>query len=272
MIKNKRIGFIGAGNMGEALIRGLLESKAAHRAMVAAYDTNQSRCKYIASKYKIKQAESNMSLVRQSDIVIIAVKPQDMESALREICWDITSGKLIISAAAGIATSYIENKLKKGIPVIRSMPNTPAFIRAGVTGICKGRYATQKDMNIAKAVFSAVGDVVTVKENLMNAVTAISGSGPGYYMYIIEAFIVASMEMGLTWNTALKLVSGTALGSARLLVEGKMSPSELREQVTSKGGTTEAALKLFQKKKLSQIIVDGALAAEKRGKQLSRSK
>jgi pyrroline-5-carboxylate reductase len=178
----------------------------------------------------------------------------------------------VISIAAGIPSAFIEKKLKKGIPVIRTMPNTPALIRSGITAICKGKSAKEKDLSIAKKIFSAVGDVVIVRENMMNAITALSGSGPGYFMYIIEAFLVASMELGITYGTAMKLVSQTALGSAKLLVDQKVKPAELREQVTSKGGTTEAALKVFQKKKVGQEIVSGVLAAEKRAEQLARRK
>ena len=272
MIKNKKIGFIGAGNMGEALIDGLLQSKVSKKDNIIAFDANEKRLTFVKNKYRIKTAENNIKLVKRSDVIIIAVKPQDIEYALKDMCWEITPKKLVISIAAGIPTSLIEGKLEKGIPVVRAMPNTPALVRAGITAICKGKSASAKDIEIAKKIFSAVGSVLIIREKLMNAITATSGSGPGYFMYLIEAFIVACMEMGMTWKMALEVVSQTALGSSKMLVDKKLNPAELREKVTSKGGTTEAAFKVFQKKKLTNAIVSGTLAAEKRAQQLAKGK
>lgn len=269
MLSKKKIGLIGAGKMGEVLIRGLLASGTVKKDRVFVSDTDKKRLDLIKKKYRINATSENAKVALKSDIIILAVKPKDMHDVLSQISASIDNKKLIISIAAGITTKSIERHLKKNAVVIRAMPNAPALVGEGITAISKGRFVKEKDVNAAKHIFSAVGYVVEVKEDKMDLITAISGSGPAYIMYFIEAFLVVAMEFGLTWELALEIILQTVFGSAKLLEKSRIAPAEIREMVTSKGGTTEAALEVFRKHKLDTIIRNGVRAAVRRAKVLS---
>ena len=267
---NKKIGIIGCGNMGEALLSRLSQIVEKSTALMVS-EADTSRRDYIQTKYKMIVEIDNNAVVKYSDIIILAVKPKDFDAVLKqEVCCGLSGSKLLISIAAGITTGYIEKQVGKDIPVIRAMPNMGAIIGEAITSISKGSSATAKDMDTAREIFSAIGDVVEVDEKLMDAVTAISGSGPAYFFYLIEALIEAGRELGLDAGTAKKLVLKTAAGSAKLLETLKEDPESLRKKVTSKGGTTEAALKIFEKKRVKVIIKDAAKAAHKRSKELAK--
>ncbi|MDO8524898.1 MAG: pyrroline-5-carboxylate reductase [Candidatus Omnitrophota bacterium] len=266
----KKIGIIGCGNMGEALLSrlsGLIEKSAS--LMVSEEDAK--RRGYIQTKYKIIVQIDNNAVVKYCDVIILAVKPDDFDSVLKqEVCRGISDKKLLISIAAGVTTKYIEKAVGADIPVIRAMPNMGAIIGESITSISKGSSAAKSDMDTAREIFETIGDVVEVDEKLVDAVTAISGSGPAYFFYLIEALIEAAGELGLDPETAKRLVTKTATGSARLLEELKEDPESLRKRVASKGGTTEAALKIFEKKAVKRVIKDAVKAAHKRSKELAR--
>jgi len=266
---NKKIGIIGCGNMGEAILNRLsniLEKSTS--IMVSEQDS--ARRDYIQKKYKIIVEIDNNAVVKYSDVIILAVKPKDFGKILREeVCRGISKNKLLISIAAGVTTKYIENIVGKDIPVIRVMPNMPAVIGEAISSISRGTSAGDKETELAKEIFSAIGEVVEVDENLMDSVTAISGSGPAYFFYLMEALIEAARELGLDEETAKKLVLKTAVGSAKLVEALKEEPHILRKKVTSKGGTTEAALKVFDKRIVKSIIHDAVKAAHKRSKEIS---
>ena len=264
----KKIGIIGCGNMGAALLERL--SKGPHKASsLSVSDSDAGRRELIQKKYNIIPQANNSAVVKDSDVIILAVKPKDFKDVLSEACSGLSKDKVIISVAAGITTEFIEGMAGKGIPVIRAMPNMAAVIGESMTAVSAGRSAGPGDMKLAKEIFSAIGDVVEIEEGLMAAVTAIAGSGPAYFFYIIEALTGAAEELGLDEETARRLVLKTALGSARLLEALKEEPACLRKRVTSKGGTTEAAIEIFEKKRLKSIIRDAARAACKRSKELS---
>lgn len=269
MIENKKIGIIGCGNMGEAIfsrLAGVMEKSTS--LMVSEMDA--ARRDILQSKYKIIVEIDNNYVVKYSDIIILAVKPKDFEKVLdQEICCGISSGKLLISIAAGITTKHIEKMVGKDVPVVRVMPNMPAVIGEAISSISAGSSATEAHMELAREIFSMIGDVVEVEEKLVDAVTAISGSGPAYLFYMIEAMTAAAKKLKLDPETAKKLVTKTAIGSMKLLDALKEDPAELRRRITSKGGTTEAALKVFDKKKLNKIIEEAAAAACKRSKEMS---
>lgn len=270
-LKNKKLGIIGAGNMGEALIRGLVRSKALKPSQISIFDVDEKKCASIAIKYKIKKADSNEGLTKDSDIFIIAVKPQNIDLVLHELAVEMNARKLAISIAAGVRTSRIESHFKKGCPVIRVMPNTPALVGEAISSVTGGRFAKAHHLEIADAIFRSVGEVVYIKdEGLIDLVTAISGSGPAYFFYLIESLIDAAVELGMKEDVALSLVSQTALGSAKLLKQTGHSVVELRRRVTSKGGTTEAALKVLEEHEIKGIIEKAIRAALKRSKELSR--
>lgn len=263
MIKNK-IGIIGAGNMGGAII-----SSAPKNFIVSEKIIEKRR--QIEKQYKIKTLDSNKELLRLTDVIILAVKPQDFSKVLNEIrntkC--DTHNKLFISIAAGITTDYIETRLTGKPRVIRVMPNLPSLIKKGISAICLGKYATEKDFKITEKIFLNLGKVVKVCEESMNAITAISGSGPAYFYYLIEALEDAAIKFGLSESLARQLIIQTGLGSLELLKIKNIKPRELRRQITSKSGTTEAAISVFNINELQEIIKDGLLLATERAKLLS---
>jgi pyrroline-5-carboxylate reductase len=267
----KKIGIIGCGNMGEALLRGLstLVEKSTSL-MVSEFDAK--RREYIQSKYKVIVKTDNNEILKFADVIILAVKPKDFDDLLKkEVCCGITKNKLLISIAAGITTKYIEKIIGKDIPVVRVMPNIAAAIGESISSISAGSSATVEGMNLAKEIFSTIGDVVEVDEKKLDAVTAVSGSGPAYFFYMIESLVEAARASGLDEDISKLLVLKTALGSVKLLEILKEEPSVLRAKVASRGGTTEAALKIFESKKIKDIVKAAVRAAQKRSKELSRS-
>ena len=269
---NKKIGIIGCGNMGEAILSrltGVMEKSTS--IMVSELDAK--RREYLQGKYKLIVEIDNNEVVKFADCIIIAVKPKDFEELLKkEVCCGASENKLIISIAAGVTTKYIENIVGKNIPVIRAMPNMGAIIGQAVSSLSAGASAKVDDMKFAKEIFSMIGDVVEVDEDLVDAVTAVSGSGPAYFFYFVESLCEVARELKLPDDIAKKLVIKTALGSIKLLHDLKEDPEVLRKKVTSKGGTTEAALKVFEKKELKKIIKDAVKDACKRSKELSEGR
>ncbi|MFH1778507.1 MAG: pyrroline-5-carboxylate reductase [Candidatus Omnitrophota bacterium] len=269
-LKDKTIGVIGLGNMGCALLKGLIKSGAVKRNRLFGYDVDLKKCQNIKRRFRISIAQSIEGLSERSDAIIMAVKPKDMDLVLSDISL-FGKKKLLISIAAGVRTRRIEKKLGKRPRVVRAMPNTPALVGEGISAICKGRYATKGDLKIAKAIFFSAGDCVELGEKYFDLVTAISGSGPAYFFYLIEALVDAGIDLGLKKEILKKLVSKTALGSARLLIESEEDAGVLRQRVTSKGGTTEAAIRVFEKSGTRKIIACAVRAAIRRSKELSRS-
>lgn len=267
---NRSLGVIGLGNMGWAVLNGLVSGGTLKKDSIQGFDLDRVKCLVAKRRFGIPIKRSIKELLSACDIILIAVKPKDMDTVLDEIA-SPESDKLYISVAAGIKTCRIEGRLGPRARVVRVMPNTPALVKEGMSAICKGRFAARKDLNVTSEIFSSVGDVLEINEKYFDAVTAISGSGPAYFFYLIEGLIKAAEESGLNRETAKRLVSKTALGSARLLAESKEEPRLLRQRVTSKGGTTEAAIKIFEKRILKKIIAQAVRAAVKRSKELSRS-
>ena len=266
--RKKRIGFIGAGNMGEVLIKGILSGRLLKKNDLIAGDKEGKRRLYIRRKYGIRTVRDNLEVVRRSDILILAVKPQDARAVLSGLENELTNKKLIISIMAGIRTKYIERGGK--IRVVRVMPNAPALVGSGMTAVSAGRFALKKDIKFTKSIFACLGEVIEIKESLLDIVTALSGSGPAYFFYLVAALASAGVNRGLKKETALKLAHQTAFGSGRMLNESSLSLKRLIKKVASKGGTTEAALKVFESQGLRKIIEQGVRAAEKRAKQLSK--
>lgn len=260
---NKKIGIIGGGNMGQALIAALYKKYD----LIFCEKSLKVR-RYLCKKYKI-QFQQCKNLVEQCDIIILAVKPQDIDTVLVAIrrC---KKKNLVISIAAGITTHYIEKKTIGQKRVIRAMPNLPVKMQRGVTALCQGRYATKADLRLACIIFSLLGTSVIVQERLMNAVTAVSGSGPGYVYLFAEEMIKAARSLGLPMSLAKTLVLETFLGSMMLLQQTKEDPSALRIQVSSKGGTTQAAVQVFLKNKMNVIFKQALEAAVQKAQELSR--
>ncbi|MBN1385335.1 MAG: pyrroline-5-carboxylate reductase [Elusimicrobia bacterium] len=266
-VKNKKIGFIGAGNMAEALINGIIKSGIPGRNILVS-DINSKRLNYISKKFRIKKVPCNTAVVKASNIVFIAVKPHHVEEVLKKLSNSFNDKKLLVSIAAGIKTSKIE-KYVRNIPVIRVMPNTPALLGLGAIAISRGKYAKFADMKTAEKLLKSCGVVVTVGEGQMDAVTAISGSGPAYIFYIAEAMRKTAVKMGLSEKNAKDLVNQTLLGASNMLIETGEEPEMLRKKVTSKGGTTEAAFKYLLKKGFANIFQKAILSAKNRAGKIS---
>lgn len=268
----KKIGIIGCGNMGEAIIKGLrrLHWRSDY---VAASETDAARRERIRKTHKLSVSADNKFLVMDSDVIILAVKPRDIEGVLRDVaCCGVLGGKLVISIAAGVSTGYIENILGKGVAVVRAMPNLPATVAEAMTCISAGRWAASSHVATAREIFSAVGGVVEMKEILMDAATAVSGSGPAYFFYLMETMIEAARELGMSKKTATDLVVRTAVGSAKLVQELAEDPLALRMKVTSKGGTTEAAFRAIEAKKIKDGLKGAIKKAYARSKELSKER
>jgi pyrroline-5-carboxylate reductase len=258
------IGIIGGGNMGEALIKGLHKS---HSVFVC--EANKERTAYLKKKYRVTIADLNKT-VQSSSVIILAVKPQDMENVCRDAIYGVSiDNKLFISIAAGLTTKFFEKHLK-GAKVIRCMPNMPALIGQGITGLCAGKYAKPSDIKIAQDVLNTIGQTLVVKESSIDAITAVSGSGPAYVFLLAECWIKAAKSVGLKDDEAKVLVYQTLLGSANLLAQSSFSAEELRLKVTSKGGTTQAAMDVFFKGKIDTLMKQALLAAKNRAKQLAK--
>ncbi len=265
----KKIGIIGCGNMGEAILSGIVSNRLVQPKDIIVSDVDSAKLDNIKKAYKADVTFNNSIVAKSSDVIIMAVKPQDMKAALLDISEFLNKEKLLISIAAGVTIKKIVSIIGKDKPVVRVMPNMPALIKKGFTAICFSKNVGKKEADLTKKVFSCLGDTVEVKEKNLDAITAISGSGPAYFFYIVETLIKAGKGLGLTQDTAKKAVIKTALGSLALLSESGEDPSTLRKKVTSKGGTTEAAFKVFNEEGLGRVMRDGIKAANKRSKELS---
>jgi pyrroline-5-carboxylate reductase len=265
------IGFIGSGNMAEAIIKGILSSGLYKPQDIMASDVQPERLDYIAKTYKVKTTSNNEELVNYAKVVLLCVKPQSVKQMLDEIEHKIHDNSLVISIAAGITTTCLTKRLGR-CRIIRAMPNTPAMVGEGATALFSAN-ADKASVEYAVKLFSAVGRAVVVgSEDLIDAVTAVSGSGPAYFFLLMEQMIEAAVKLGLERKTAVQLVLQTAKG-ASLLADSQhpaQSPSELRQKVTSPGGTTEAALKIFNEHQFDVIVKKALTAARDRSRQLAQ--
>jgi len=264
-LPNKTIAFIGAGNMGEALIRGLLATQTVTPEQIIATDVRADRLEFLQQTYRIRVSAS----VPAADIMIVAVKPQQMSAALTAA--NAARETLIISIAAGVTTARIERELGGRPRVVRVMPNTPALVGAGAAGLAGGAFASEDDLATTETILGAVGIAVRVPESLMDAVTALSGSGPAYVFHVAEAMIEAGVAVGLSAEVARQLTIQTIVGAGKLLAESGDAPAVLRQKVTSPGGTTAAALKVMADRQLVETFRAAITAATERGRELAGS-
>ena len=268
VLENKKVGFIGAGNMAGALAGGLIKSYLVEKTDVMASDVDPERRAHVELELGIKCTANNLDVVEFADILILGVKPQILPVVLEEIGGSVRPDQIVISICAGISSAFIESHLDEGTPVLRVMPNSPAMVGAGVSAISCGSHATKPECEIARAILGAVGSVIELDEKHIDAVTAISGSGPAYFFYLMEAMEAAALAEGLLPGVALELVKQTALGAAKLAVESAETPRDLRRQVTSPGGTTEAGIHFFNEKKVNEHLVEGVRRAAARSREL----
>jgi pyrroline-5-carboxylate reductase len=272
MLKGKRIAVVGGGKMGGALVEGMISGGLVKPEAVIVSDTDEARRREIARNCGVAVTADNREAVRDADVILLAVKPQNMAEVLAGLAGTVSPKALVISIAAGISTAFIEEGLGQKIRVVRVMPNMPALIGEGAAALSPGAHAEEPDLALARHIFAAVGITVDVKEELMDAVTGLSGSGPGYAFLIIEAFTDAGVRMGLPRETALRLISQSLLGAAKLCLKGEKPPAELRAMVTSPGGTTLAGLKVMEERKLPEALIAAVEAATRRSAELGGRK
>jgi len=262
-----RIAILGTGKIGESLLAGLRSSDWAD---IVASSRREERAAELRERYGVETTTSNADAIHGADVVVLAVKPQDIEALLGEIGHLVTGEQTVLSVAAAIPTSRIERHLGSDVPVVRAMPNTPATVHEGIAGMCAGRNAGREHLDRAGTVLRAVGAVVEVPEEQMDAITAVSGSGPAYYALLAEAMIEAGILLGLSREVSTKLVVQTMLGTAKLLRDENVHPVELRESVTSPGGTTIRAIRELEQAGVRAAFLNAINAAMERSKELAR--
>ena len=266
----RRLAILGAGKLGEALVGGLLSAEWRRPEELVATARRPERARELAERYGIVTTLSNAEAIAGSALVVIAVKPQDFDALLGEVGGLIEPAQTVLSVAAAIPTSAIEARLGRGVPVVRAMPNAPAVVHEGIAGICAGAHAGEEHLAQAEEVLAHVGRVVRVPERYMDAVTAVSGSGPAYFALLAEAMIEAGILLGLSREVTTQLVVQTMLGTAKLLRDENMHPVELRETVTSPGGTTIRAIRELERAGVRAAFLNAIQAAMDRSRELAR--
>ncbi len=262
------IGFLGTGNMAEALIKGLIAAGVVDPKQIHGSDPRKERCDELKARFGILVTPSNSEVVRNAEIVVLSVKPQILPKVLDEIAPHLKPSALVISIAAGVPVSAIEPRLPEGTRVVRTMPNTPALVGAGATAIAAGQHAKDDDVEATRRIFDAVGMTVVLDESQLDAVTGLSGSGPAYVFLIIEALSDAGVKVGLSRYNAQALAAQTLLGSAKLLIETKEHPGRLKDMVTSPGGTAIAGLHTLEAGGLRTTLINAVEAATNRSREL----
>lgn len=267
---NETIGLIGAGDMADALIRGILSQRLVTAEQIWVTNrSNRQRLQAVRDQYGVRITPVKPPLLDAASILILAVKPMDMHEVLGEIEGAVRREQLVISVAAGIPLTALEHSLP-GIAVIRAMPNTSAAVKASATALAAGTHATGADLRAATVIFQAVGDVVTVSEDVLDVVTGLSGSGPAYIYHLIEAMIHAGTDLGLSDNLAKRLAVQTLVGAARMLEQTQEDPMELRRRVTSPGGTTMAGLSVLEDHGFARAVREAIRRAAERARELAQ--
>jgi pyrroline-5-carboxylate reductase len=268
-VAGRRVAILGAGTIGESLLRGLLSGGWREPAEIVATVRDETRAAELRERHGIEVTLDNAAAVAGATLVVVAVKPQDFDALLGEIGGVLTPEQTVLSVAAAIPTSAIEGQIAPGVPVVRAMPNRAATVHEGIAGICAGVHAGDEHLRLAEEALSYLGAVVEVPERYMDAVTAVSGSGPAYYALLAEAMIEAGILLGLSREVSTQLVVQTMLGTARLLRDEGIHPVELREQVTSPGGTTIRAIRELERAGVRAAFLNAIQAAMERSRELA---
>ncbi len=272
MSLGKKIAFLGAGNMAEALVKGLLRAGTAAQQEIVCAEPRAERREEIAKRYGVAVATSNVEAAEQADVIVLSVKPQTMDLLLEEIAPAIDHRKLVISIAAGISIATIARKLGAGVRIVRTMPNTPALVGAGATALARGAHATDADLEQAKSLFQAVGIAHVVEEHHLDAVTGLSGSGPAFVFLAIEALADGGVKVGLARPVAMALAAQTVMGAAKLVLETGEHPGRLKDQVTSPGGTAIAGVHALEVGGLRAALIAAVEVATRRSHELGEKR
>jgi len=265
----KKIAFIGAGSMAEAIIAGMVNKNVLESEKIfVANKENEARLEELKAKYNIIGNTNKEEVIQDADVIFFATKPYDMESAILDTKEYIQPHHLVISVVAGVSTDFITDRIGKKVAVIRSMPNTSATIGYSATAITKGKFATDNHVSLAEKLFKAIGAVSVVEEDKMHIVTGISGSGPAYVYYLVEAMEKAALEEGLDEETAKQLITQTIIGAGNMLKNAKEPVSVLRENVTSPNGTTAAGIRTLGAYNFQEAVVNCVKSATNRSREL----
>lgn len=268
----KRIVVIGAGNIGGALIGGILSSGVADTEHLVGTDPSAARAEELAQKYSIRlEAGGNSEEAAKADVIILAVKPTTLPAVLEEIRGVLREDQILISVAAAFPIALIEKIIEKRMPVFRAMPNIPVVVGEGATGLASNGVATAEQRKFVESVFRASGAVCNVEEEMMHAVTALSGSGPAYIYMVIEALIAGGLKMGLSHEVSTRLAEQTVLGAAKLVRETTLHPAILKDRVTTPGGVTIAAIHELERHGLRSMLISAVETATKRSRELTQS-
>jgi pyrroline-5-carboxylate reductase len=270
-LAGKKVAFLGAGKMGGIILQALLNHGLLSAKSTSATVAHADRAKALSKRLKVKVGTSNVEAAKNADIIIVGVKPQVVEEVVREISSHMTPKQLIISVAASVPTSMIEKNLPSNVPVVRAMPNTPCLLGAGMTAICKGKYANADHIATTTHIFDVVGRTVVLDEKHMDAVTALSASGPAYIYIILESLAEAGVKVGLPRDTATLLAAQTALGASRVVLETGDHPALLKDAVTTPAGCTIDAIMELEEGKLRVTLIKAVVKAAQRAKELAFS-
>ncbi|MEN6413641.1 MAG: pyrroline-5-carboxylate reductase [Veillonellales bacterium] len=271
MLQNKKIGFIGGGAMAEALLRGILKAKLAAPQQIILSDIIDSRLKYLTDTYSVSTTTNSRAVAKQADLLFFTVKPQVLADVLDTVASAVSKATLVVSIVAGATLATLQEQLAE-VPIIRVMPNTPVAVGEGMAALALGQYADSGQGQMVSEIFASSGKAVLVNESLMDAVTGLSGSGPGYAFVMIDALADAGVQVGLPRQTALTLAAQTMLGAAKMVLETGEHPAKLRDMVTSPGGTTIAGIHVLEQRGIRAALIDAVIAATNRSLEMGRKK
>ncbi|MDA0737418.1 MAG: pyrroline-5-carboxylate reductase [Nitrospirae bacterium] len=270
MLKNKKIAIIGAGNIAEALVSGLLKGRVVLPSNIFATDVSEQRRKLFKTRYGVRVGSNNVEAVKGAHVIILAVKPQVIDQVVAELKLPVKSDPLVLSVAAGVPISRLQANLRANTRIIRVMPNTPSIVLAGATAIAGGPGVTPQQLEIGQAIFEAVGKVVVVEESHIDTITGLSGGGPAYVCVFIEALADGGVKMGLPRSVAMLLAAQTVMGTAKMVLESGEHPGVLKDRVASPGGTTIAGLHSLEEGKLRGTVMNAVQSATLRSRELGQ--
>lgn len=268
MLEGKKLALLGVGKLGEALIAGMLKNSSLKPADITGSVAHSASIARVKERLAINVSTDNKAVVADKDIIIIAVKPQNMDAVTREIAPILSPEQLVITVAASVTTAYVQQRLGNQVPVVRAMPNTPAVMNAGMTGLCCGLYAQPHHAKMAELVFESVGETVFVDESLMDGVTALSASGPAYLYVVIESLAQAGVKLGIPHDVSTFLAAQTMYGASRMVLESKAHPALLKDMVTTPAGCTIDGLLELEEGKLRVTLIKAVVKAAERAREL----
>lgn len=263
-----KLGFIGGGNMASAMIKGILSQKLLDKGHLIASDASEEVCLRLRETFDIEVSQDNMRVVENAQCIILAVKPQFYQQVIRQIRDDISAGHLIVSIAPGKTIQWLEECFVKDVKIVRTMPNTPAQVGEGMTGICANAHVTQEELRMVRRIFTSFGKAQVLPETMMEAVVSVSGSSPAYVFLFLEALADAAVADGMPRKMAYEFAAQAVYGSAKMMLETGLHPGELKDMVCSPGGTTIEAVRVLEEKGFRSSIIEAAKACAEKARQL----